>query len=281
MLLLLLLAFLLALHAGLAVGCVAIELERSGGQRAGRDRRAGRAGGARLLVLRLAHHFFVLGSILTLLARELVKDAALADGEEFVVRALLDDDALLHNGDHVGVADRGKSVCDGDRREGGALHDRRGGLVEQQDGGLLDDGACNGDALLLAARELAAAQPDLGVETIAKVLCDEVERVRRSRRRFDLLARGTRLAERDIFRYRPEEEHRLLCDEADLCAERLDVVLLQVDAVEQDGTRERVVVALEQLDDGRFARARRADERARGTCWDGEAVALADVELGR
>ena len=39
--------------------------------------------------------------------------------------------------------------------------ERAGGLVEQHDAGLLDDGARDGDALLLPARELAAAQPHL------------------------------------------------------------------------------------------------------------------------
>jgi len=37
----------------------------------------------------------------------------------------------------------------------------RGGLVEKKDGGLLDDSARDGDALLLSAGELAAAEANL------------------------------------------------------------------------------------------------------------------------
>ena len=48
-----------------------------------------------------------------------------------------------------------------------------GGLVEQHDAGLLDDGARDGDALLLPARELAAAQPHLGLVPVAEGLGDE------------------------------------------------------------------------------------------------------------
>ena len=56
------------------------------------------------------------------------------------------------------------------RRAGGRDHllgggvERGRGLVQQQDGGLLDDGARDGDALLLPARELPAAQAYLEKE---------------------------------------------------------------------------------------------------------------------
>ena len=49
----------------------------------------------------------------------------------------------------------------------GVAVERRGRLVEQQDRRRLQDRAGDGDALLLAARELQAALADLGVVALA------------------------------------------------------------------------------------------------------------------
>ena len=83
---------------------------------------------------------------------------------QFIVRALLHHASLRHDADLVGAADGGEAVGDD---EGGAafaqmaeslLHgsfglrvERRGRLVQQEDGRVLEEGARYGDALALAA----------------------------------------------------------------------------------------------------------------------------------
>mmetsp|Transcript_11059 Transcript_11059/g.36307 ORF Transcript_11059/g.36307 Transcript_11059/m.36307 type:complete len:223 (+) Transcript_11059:39-707(+) len=146
---------------------------------------------------------------------------------ELLVPSLLHDDAAVDDCDLVGVPDGAQPVGDRDRRPPLLLHDlvdrrlhhplarrveRRRRLVEQQDRRLLDDGARDGDALLLAARQLAAAQAHLGVVAVAEALDDEVVRVRRARRGLHLLAGRLVLAKRDVLRDGAHEEHRLLPD---------------------------------------------------------------------
>ena len=90
--------------------------------------------------------------------------------------ALLDDEAVVQDDDPAGLADRRQAVRDDDRGAAGeqaaqALLDRRlgvevdvrGGLVEDQDAGVGDEGAGERDQLALAGGELDAALADLGV----------------------------------------------------------------------------------------------------------------------
>jgi hypothetical protein len=111
---------------------------------------------------------------LLLHADELGVGAAVPSGHEVVVRAHLGDGAGLQDGDEVGLADGGEPVRDD---EGGAadheavqrlLHQllrlgvqRACGLVEEEDGRVLEHGPGNGDPLLLAAGELQAALANL------------------------------------------------------------------------------------------------------------------------
>ena len=87
------------------------------------------------------------------------------------MRSLLDDPTLGEDEDTVGVADGGEAV--GDDEGGATLHEALegfvdealglaveggGGFVEEEDFRICEDGAGNGDALALAARELGAAR---------------------------------------------------------------------------------------------------------------------------
>src|SRR5438128_1910512 len=80
--------------------------------------------------------------------------------------ALLDDVAVAQHHDQVSLSDGGQAVRDDERgtpcRQAlEALHDeglrlrveRRGGLVEDQDGGVPEDGARDGEALFFALRQ--------------------------------------------------------------------------------------------------------------------------------
>ena len=96
-------------------------------------------------------------------------------GEKLLVAASLHNLALVEDADLVGIADGGEAVGDGDSGAGlhealqGLLHqalalrvEGRSGLVEYQDGRVLEDGTGYADALALATRELAAPVADVG-----------------------------------------------------------------------------------------------------------------------
>ena len=87
-----------------------------------------------------------------------------------------DDAAAVDHDDAVGIDGGGQPMRDHER--GAVAHEllervlhqplalrieRAGGLVEQQDRRILEDGARDGDALLLAAREPRAALAEEGV----------------------------------------------------------------------------------------------------------------------
>ena len=90
---------------------------------------------------------------------------------------------------------------------------------------------------------------------------DEVVRVGRLRSLDDLVHGGVELAVADVLLDRPREEQWLLEDDADLLAERGELDLAQVAAVEQHAARFRVVEAGDQADERRLAGAGRTDDR--------------------
>ena len=96
--------------------------------------------------------------------------------------ATLDDAAVLHDDDLVGVFDGGEPMRDDQRRAIaheldqrlldaplGFVVERRRGLVEDQDGRVLEQRARDGDALALAARQQRAAIADRGVEALRQL----------------------------------------------------------------------------------------------------------------
>ena len=115
-----------------------------------------------------------------------------------------DDPAAFDHEDLVGAADGGQAMGDHDRRL--ALHQpvqrvedellafrvqARGGLVQDQDRQVADQGARDGDALLLSARQRDAALADDGVVAIGH-LVDELAGVGQLRGAHDLVHRSRR-----------------------------------------------------------------------------------------
>ena len=111
---------------------------------------------------------------------ELVEVAVRVICELFVATGL-QDFAFAEQEEDVAVADGAQAVSDHDRSAAlhcpvqSLLHDllavlikSGGGLVEDEDLGVLDEGAGDGDALLLAARELAALQAAVLVEALVQ-----------------------------------------------------------------------------------------------------------------
>ena len=100
--------------------------------------------------------------------------------QEGIRRAVLHEAALLQHEDAIEAAHRGQAVRDGD--DGAAVHEaaerladqllrfaveRRGRLIEQQQGRVLQEGAGDGDALPLSARQADAAISDQRVQSLA------------------------------------------------------------------------------------------------------------------
>ena len=134
-----------------------------------------------------------LGGVVELQPGEAGVEAAL--GHQRVVRALLDDAAVVHHDDPVGAADGGEAVGDDDRRA--VVHqplerlldqplgfgvERGGRLVEQQDRRVAQQRAGDREALALAARQPRAAFAQEGVEPVAAA-CAGIRRRWRPRRR--------------------------------------------------------------------------------------------------
>ena len=158
-----------------------------------------------------------------------------AEGDELAVGAALDDGAVVHNDDFVGVADGGEAVGDDDA--GAPQHELveglldgvlalgvegAGGLVEDEDGRVFEYGAGYGEALALAAAEVEAAVADGGVVALFHEgdklvgmchLCGTSHVV-------DAVV-GT--AEGDVVGHGVVEEDAVLRHKAYLCAEAVDV----------------------------------------------------------
>ena len=101
-----------------------------------------------------------------------------------------------------------------------------------------------------------------------------------ARRGLDLLARRVGPAEADVGGDRVGEEERVLEHHADVVAQRVEVDVANVDAVDRDAPGVHVVEAREHERDRRLARARAADERDRLARRDRE-IEVAQHRIGR
>ena len=110
--------------------------------------------------------------------------------------------------------------------------ERGGGLVEDEDGRVLEQGARDGDALPLPAGEPAPPLADHGV-VAARQVEDEVVGEGRARRRLDARLVHVVEAVGDVGAHGVVEEHRLLGHEADLLAQARERDLADVHAVDE------------------------------------------------
>ena len=159
---------------------------------------------------------------------------AAAGEDQLLVRADLDDAPAVEDDDLVRVAHGREPVRDRDRRPPlrepveRLLHEslrlvveRARRLVEHEDRRVAQHRARDRDALLLAAGEAVAALADDGVVALGQRR-DHVMDARRLRRGLDLLVGRVRLREAEVLAHRRVEEIRLLRDDADEVAERLE-----------------------------------------------------------
>src|SRR5207249_4224180 len=94
------------------------------------------------------------------------------------------------------------------------------GLIENQDRGVAQNGACNGDPLLLAAGEGCSSFTDRGFITVGET-ADEFVRICRYSCSDNLLVVCRGFAEDNVFANRSPEQKRILKNQTDLFPHRL------------------------------------------------------------
>ena len=186
---------------------------------------------------------------------------------EGLVGSAFYDLTLLYDEDLVGSADGGEAV--GDDEGGAALHEEieavldhgfglgvegAGGFVEDEDAGVGEDGAGDGDALALAAGELDAALAYDGVVLLGETLGELVD-AGDAAGVHELLFGGVGATEEDVFADGAVEEERLLQDDSQLLAVAAEADGCEVNAVHEDLAAGGGVEAADERDDGGFAGA--------------------------
>ena len=181
----------------------------------------------------------------------------------------------VHDRDLVGVADRGEPV--GHDQHGLVAHqggqggleqalvggvERGGGLVEQHDGGVLEDGAGDRDALALAARETGPALADRRVVPLGQ-RPDEVVGLGGAGRRDHLVAGGVGPAEGDVLGHGAGEQVDVLEHDGDGVVELVGGQVAEVDPAEADRAGLRVPEPGHEVEQGRLAGAGGTDDGAR------------------
>ena len=196
--------------------------------------------------------------------------------QQLVVGAALDDPSLVQDVDDVAAHRQRQPVGDAD--DGLAGRDGRkllqdlvlglgvqgaGRLVQNQDRGVAEQRAGDGESLALATGEPAAALADDGV-VAGRQRHDEVVEAGRLRGGHDLVVGRVELPHPDVVADGAIEEGRLLRDQREAAAEGRQRVLADVASVDLDRPIGRVVEAREHIDQGRLAGTGRPDERGAG-----------------
>src|ERR1017187_10461576 len=144
-----------------------------------------------------------------------------------------------------------------------------GGLVQNEDGGVLENRPGNGDALLLAAGEIDAFFPD--VEGVAaRLLHDEIVRVSVLCRRLDFLVGGSFSTKGNVKADALVEENRLLSDNGNVGPQLPRGDGTDIGAANQHRAGLRVIEAQQQIGEGGLAGAGAADQGHQLAGLDGQ-----------
>ena len=157
----------------------------------------------------------------------------------------------------------------------GVAVERRGRFVEQQDRRAFENGAGDGDALLLAAGQFQAALADLGFIALRRTT-DETVDLRLTRGFLDFGVARVPAAVADVVADGVVEQHRVLRHHADRGAQRVLRDIADILAVDQDAAAGDIVEAEQQPRDRRLAGAGRADDGDGMPGRDFEAQAFED-----
>ena len=195
--------------------------------------------------------------------------------QQFFMCTAFDDLPVVEYADEVGILDGGKPVGDDNGRavfhqivkclldelfglgvEGGSR------FVENHDGGILEDGAGDAEALALPAAELAATVADDGLIAFFG-LHDEVVGIGDAGSLFHLFRRGRFHSESDVIIYGIVEQDGVLVDVAHEFAQIVEGKPADIDAVYEDGAPRDVIEPGQEVHKGAFAGTGLPDE---GNC---------------
>src|SRR5580693_2334668 len=175
--------------------------------------------------------------------------------------SLFRDHPTAEDNDRVGIANGAETVGDGD--DGPSLHEAlqcfdheslgfrvesSSGLVEDENRRVANDGAGNSDALTLAPGKSKPSLADHRVVTV-RHSGNEFVRVREFRRFLDFLLSGAGPAISNVVAYRSPEQHSVLQHETNLVAERMELVLANVNTVNTHAAGSGVIKAWNQAHD--------------------------------
>ncbi len=188
--------------------------------------------------------------------------------------ATLDDAALLHHQDQIGLLDCAQAVSDDQR--GAALHhmvqspldmplglgiQRRSRFVKNQYRGILEQCTRNRQALPLSTGQQHAVFPDQRLIALGHLL-DELVGVGIARGTADVVQRRAgQIAVGDVVRHGIVEQGHLLRHQGDMPAQVAQRVGLDVRAVQQDMAGLMVVETRDQIGQCRLAAAGPTDQR--------------------
>src|SRR6185436_2563780 len=180
--------------------------------------------------------------------------------QQFRVRADRDDPSVIEHDDPIRFQHRCESMRDDDRRP--VLHqlfqrllhialalrvERAGCFVEQQDRRVSQQRAGDGDALALAAGQSRAALAQERVIAFGQLTNERVS-AGGARRGFDLGVACARPSVANVLARARAEQHRLLRHQADTLTQVFGPRFRDVDAVDDDAARQRIVKAQQQLE---------------------------------
>ena len=154
-----------------------------------------------------------------------------------------------------------------------------GGLVEHQDARVFQRGTGDGDALLLATRQLQAALTHQGVIAVGQG-SDEIMNIGRAGRGDDFGRFGIGPGIGDVVVEAFVEQHRILGHDADGGAQAFLAYLADVLAVDEDAALVHVIEAEQQARQGGFSGTARAHHRHLLSGGDGEADLVQDGAVG-
>ena len=165
------------------------------------------------------------------------------------MRAILDHPALVDGDDAVALADGREAMRNDD--DGAPPHDLAhiflddafalviegtGRLVKNENARIGDQGAGDGDALALPAREACAALADHRVVAVGQFQ-DEVMGTRQFRGRDDLIDRSPRIGQGNVLTDAAVEQHIVLQNDTDLPPEPAYIDHGEINPVDQDAAR--------------------------------------------
>ncbi len=188
--------------------------------------------------------------------------------------------SVVEDDNEVGMSDGAESV--GDDEASAVLHELAerllnklfalrievaGGFIEDEDFGICEDGACDGESLALPSAEFDTPFTDDGVVAVGES-ADEFVGVGLNGGLFDFVGIDLTTGVGDILGDCAVKEEDILFDDSQEAAVVVEFNGGQVDSIEEDPTMSRIVKAGDEIAESCFTGAGVADERDGLTVFD-------------